>query len=96
MIYGYCRTAQDNEDDIRRQIEIIVEYCKANNYEVEFHVDYGTSSLTLDRPEMNKLLSKVRKGDTIIVSDIAKFTRNINDYELIINHGIKVIICELK
>ena len=96
MIYGYCRTAQDNEDDIRKQMDAIVRYCKKNNYEVEFYVDDGASGLTLDRPEMKKLLLKAKEGDAIIVSDIAKLTRNINDYEFILSRGIKVIICELE
>ena len=95
MIYGYCRTAQDDDCGIQKQMNAIVEYCKKNNYEVEFHIDNGASGLTLDRPEMKKLLSKAKEGDTIIVSDIAKLTRNINDYEFILSRGIKVIFCEL-
>lgn len=94
MIYGYCRTAQDDDCGIHIQMNAINKYCKANNYEVEFYIDNGASGLTLDRPEMKKLLSKAKDGDTIIVSDIAKLTRNINDYEFILSRGIKVIICE--
>lgn len=95
MIYGYCRTAQDDDYNIRKQMDAITEHCKENNYEVEFYIDNGASGLTLDRPEMKKLLSKVKEGDTIIVSDIAMLTRNINDYEFILSRGIKVVICEL-
>ena len=94
MIYGYCRTAQDDDCGIYKQMDAIVEYCKKNNYEVEFHIENGASGLTLNRPEMKKLLSKAKEGDTIIVSDIAKLTRNINDYAFILNCGIEVVICE--
>lgn len=91
MIYGYCRTAQDDDYNIRKQMNAIGEYCKENNYEVEFYIDNGSSGLTLDRPEMKKLLSKAKDGDTIIVSDIAKLTRNMVDYYYILGRGIKVV-----
>lgn len=95
MIYGYCRTALENEYSIHKQMEAIDKYCKANNYEVEFHIDDGISGFTLDRPEMNRLMSKAKVGDTIIVTDIAKLTRNIADYDYILSKGINVVFTSL-
>ena len=95
MIYRYCRTALENKHSIHKQIEAIDKYCKENNYEVEFYIDDGISGFTLDRPEMKKLLSKTQEGDTIVVTDIAKLTRNIADYDYIISRGIKVVFTSL-
>ncbi len=95
MIYGYCRTALENEYSICKQMEAIDKYCKANNCEVEFYIDDGVSGFTLDRPEMNRLMSKAKVGDTIIVTDIAKLTRNMADYDYILSRGINVIITSL-
>jgi DNA invertase Pin-like site-specific DNA recombinase len=95
MIYGYCRTALENEYSICKQMKAIDKYCKENNYEVEFHIDDGISGFTLDRPEMNKLLSKAQEGDIIVVTDIAKLTRNMADYDYILSRGIKVVFTSL-
>ena len=95
MIYGYCRTALENGHSIHKQMEAIDKYCKANNYEVEFYIDDGISGFTLDRPEMNRLMSKAKVGDTIIVTDIAKLTRNIADYDYILSKGINVVFTSL-
>jgi DNA invertase Pin-like site-specific DNA recombinase len=95
MIYGYCRTALENKHSIHKQMDAIDKYCRANNYEVEFYIDDGVSGFTLDRPEMNKLLSKAQEGDIIVVTDIAKLTRNMADYDYILNKGIKVVFTSL-
>ena len=76
-------------------MEAIDKYCKANNYDVEFYIDDGISGFTLDRPEMNRLMSKAKVGDTIIVTDIARLTRNMADYDYILSRGINVIITSL-
>ena len=95
MIYGYCRTALENKHSVHKQMEAIDRYCKANNYEVEFYIDDGISGFTLDRPEMKKLLSKAQEGDTIVVTDIEKLTRNMVDYHYILSMGINVIFTSL-
>lgn len=95
MIYRYCRTALENEYSICKQIKEIDKYCNENNYEVEFHIDDGVSGFTLDRPEMKKLLSKAKAGDTIVVTDVAKLARNMADYDYILSIGIKVVFTSL-
>ena len=37
------------------------------------------SGKNTDRPQLKKLLSYVRKGDTVIVSEISRFARNTKD-----------------
>lgn len=76
-IYGYCRTARAEGNDIGEQIELVSNYCKANGLDLAMCLcDDGVSANKVDRIEMNKLLDVIRSGDTIVTRDYSRFTRN--------------------
>lgn len=72
MRIGYIRCSSATQNTIRQEVlmkELGVE---------EVFID-KLSGKNTDRPQLKKLLSYVRKGDTVIVSEISRFARNTRD-----------------
>lgn len=77
MIYGYARVST-NKQIISRQVEnIIRSYSDAVIYSEKY------TGTTTDRPQWNKLLKIVEKGDTIVFDSVSRMSRNAED-------GIKI------
>ena len=77
-VYGYCRVAFANEEEMAQQCKIIQDYCKDNGLEVdEYFCDNGVSGLKLDRDALQKLLKVLREGDIVVVKDYARISRNL-------------------
>lgn len=72
MKLGYIRCSSEKQN-IARQ-EVLMQELGAD--EVFIDKMSGKSS---DRPQLKKMLSFARKGDTIIVSEISRFARNTKD-----------------
>lgn len=76
-VYGYCRTARTEGNDIGEQIELVSNYCKSKGISLEVcFCDDGVSAHKVDRIGMNKLFDVIRSGDTIVTRDYSRFTRN--------------------
>lgn len=76
----YCRVASKNRIEIKKQKEILKNYCNENNYEIyKIYIDNGYSGLDDNRPNYNKLLNDLKKNmfDTIIVRDMSRLGRSI-------------------
>ena len=72
MRFGYirCSTIEQNEE---RQTE------ELRKYGIDEMSIEKVSGKNLDRPILNGLLSKCRKGDTLIVCDLSRLARNTRD-----------------
>ncbi len=78
-ICAYCRTAQENFEDINLQIETLKKFAKKNGFEnVIIFADNGASGMNSDRKEFQKLLNLIKsdKVSTLIVKDISRLGRN--------------------
>lgn len=89
-IYGYARIST-NKQSIQRQINNITDFCKeALIYDEEF-----TGRKVEGRKEFNKLLNKVKEGDTIIFDSVSRMSRNaeegINIYMDLFDKGVNLI-----
>ena len=74
-VYGYCRTARSG--NMEEQIELVSNYCKGRGLDLSVcFCDDGVSAHKVDRVEMGKLLDMLENGDTIVVKDFSRFTRN--------------------
>ena len=88
MIYGYARVSslEAQEKALRES--------GAN----EIYVDAFTGTKT-DRPEFDKLMDKIQKGDTLIVTKLDRFARSMTQgSELVsdlVEKGIKVYILNI-
>lgn len=83
----YCRAASKNRIEIKKQKEILKNYCNENNYEIyKIYIDNGYSGLDDNRPNYNKLLNDLKKNmfDTIIVRDMSRLGRSIIKLEKVI------------
>ena len=72
MEIGYIRTSTTEQNEARQEVlmkELGVE---------QIFIDKMTGK-TLDRPELQKMLSFVREGDTVVVEAISRFARNTKD-----------------
>lgn len=93
MIYGYARCSTDEtKQDINRQTrELEKQNVSINNIYWEY--DSGTKS---DRIQLNRLLDTIKKGDTIISTEVSRITRSTKQLcdiiELAKNKQIKLIL----
>ena len=88
MIYGYCRvsTSRQNlkrqEDNIRALFPTVIIYS-----------DVYTGK-TNDRPQFQKLLKKVYKGDVIVFDEVSRMSRNaqegFEDYLMLLSKGVSL------
>lgn len=88
-VYGYARISTMKQS-ITRQIENIKrEFPEATIITEEYT---GTK---ISRPNFNKLLKNVKKGDTIIFDEVSRMSRNAEDgfklYEELYNKGVNLI-----
>lgn len=91
MIYGYCRGSTKNQS-LQRQINSLV------NYGVDERFIFLDKYIgkTLERSGLNKLLSVVKEGDTIVIKEIYRLGRNREETKDLIVFFIKKdieIIC---
>ena len=91
---GYIRIAkyQDNEKEIQRQENTIIDFCKQFNVDCKhIYIDNGFSGLDFNRPGIKEILNKKEKM-VLIMFSICRLTRS---YELmqdfIKNTNISVI-----
>lgn len=76
-VYGYCRVALKNEEEMAQQCKIIEDYCKDNSLNIDaYFCDNGVSGLKLDRRELNRMLGILQSGDVVVSKDIARLSRN--------------------
>ena len=97
MIYGYARVSTKGQakdgNSLEAQEKALKESGASENY-----VDAFTGTKT-DRPEFDKLMDKIQKGDTLIVTKLDRFARSMTQgSELVldlIEKGIKVYILNI-
>jgi site-specific DNA recombinase len=78
-LYGRVST---KEQDVDKQVQELIEYCKRNNYEYELYVDKGISGAKESRPEFNRLMEDVRlkKLDLVVVYKIDRLARSMQHF----------------
>lgn len=97
MVYGYCRVSTRGQAKDGNSLESQQNILKENGAEI-LYTDSFTGT-KMERPELDKLLSKLQDGDTLIVTKLDRFARSVSQAtELItslIDKGIKVNILNL-
>lgn len=97
MIYGYARVSTKGQAHDGNSLESQKEILKQNGA-TEIYEDSFTGTKT-DRPEFNKLLSKLEQGDTLIVTKLDRFARSMTQGSELVNElierGIKVNILNI-
>ncbi|WP_039233410.1 recombinase family protein [Clostridium novyi] len=87
MIFGYARVSTE-EQNLNRQLDQLKD---AGAEEIVQEKITGTKA---DRPQLNRLLDKLRKGDIILVADLTRLSRSTKDLfrlvELIESKGANI------
>ena len=96
-IYGYARVSTKLQAKDGNSLESQIELLKENGA-TEIYSDSYTGTKT-DRPEFNKLLSKLKTGDTLIVCKLDRFARSMQQGSELVNElidrGIRVNILNI-
>ena len=79
MIVGYCRKSRISEtDELTRQEQLVVEYCRNKGYKLEKLFSEVGSSVDPDRPEYKLMLQYLteHEGVTVLVTDYDRIGRD--------------------
>ena len=97
MIYGYARVSTKGQAKDGNSLEAQEKALRESGAN-EIYVDAFTGTKTA-RPEFDKLMNKIQKGDTLIVTKLDRFARSMSQgSELVsdlIERGIKVYILNI-
>ena len=72
MIIGYIRISTTDQNTARQ--EVLMKELGAEQVFID-----RMSGKNTDRPELKRMMSFVREGDTVIVESISRFARNTKD-----------------
>ena len=88
MKIGYIRVSTAEQNTIRQ--EILMKELGVD----EIYIDKMSGKNT-NRPQLNAMIDYVRRGDTVIVSEISRFARNTKDLleliETLSNKGVEFV-----
>ena len=97
MIYGYARVSTKGQAKDGNSLEVQEKALRESGAN-EIYVDAFTGTKS-DRPDFDKLIDKIQKGDTLIVTKLDRFARSMTQgSELVSNlieKGIKVYILNI-
>lgn len=93
MIYGYARCSTDEtKQNIDRQVRELIEL-GATKETIYLEFESGTK---IDRIELNKLFNIIKKGDTIVVTEVSRITRSTKQLceiiELVQKKNLKLVL----
>lgn len=97
MIYGYARVSTKGQDRYGNSIRDQTDKLKAAGCEVVYHDSFtGTK---MERPEFGKLLTTLKKGDTLIVTKLDRFARTAADgaktVQALVERGVEVNVLNM-
>lgn len=73
MVYGYCRcSTNESKQDVNRQKREL-KLMGVEDSSIFLEYESGTK---INRPELNKLLSIIKEGDTIVSTEVSRITRS--------------------
>lgn len=96
--YAYMRVST-TQQDISRQKQAINDFVSRKSIEIdEWFTDYYTGT-TFDRENYQKLMSRIKSGDYLIVKEVDRLGRNWDlikkEWTKLQDRGIKIIIIDL-
>ncbi|WP_044641999.1 recombinase family protein [Risungbinella massiliensis] len=83
-VYVRKSREEETEDTLKRQQAVLTELCERNNWNYDVYTEVG-SSQELDRPELQKMLSRVKlfHYDAVVSSDQDRLSRNVGHLDQI-------------
>jgi len=91
--YIYARVSTQ-EQNVGQQADYL-----ANKYKHDFSVEERFTGTTTDRPKFNKLIAKLKRGDTLIVKEVSRIGRKTTEVlkvtERLKTEGVHLVIDQL-
>ena len=76
-VYGYCRTALVEGNNMEVQCAVVENYCKSRGMKLEkCFCDAGVSAHNMNREGLDELFGVLEAGDVIVIKDISRLARN--------------------
>lgn len=76
-VYGYCRTALVEGNNMEVQRAVVENYCKNRGMKLErCFCDAGVSAHNMNREGLDKLFDVLKEGDVVVTKDISRLARN--------------------
>ena len=90
MIYAYIRVSTDKQSVENQRYEIET-FCRKKNFTVERWIEETISSrVSLQERKLGKLLKRIKRGDTLIVSELSRLGRSLMEIMGILNTLMRV------
>ena len=95
-VYGYCRTALVEGNNMEVQCAVVENYCKARGIKLErCFCDAGISAHNMHREGLDELLDVLEEGDVVVIKDISRLARDpkkcIMLAEKICSMGVEIV-----
>ena len=95
-VYGYCRTALTEGNNMEMQRAAVEDYCKSEGMLLnECFCDDSVSAHNMNREGLNKLFDVLKDGDVIVAKDASRFARDLRKHKQITDKiydtGAKII-----
>lgn len=76
-VYGYCRTALVEGNNMEVQCELVENYCKSRGMKLEkCFCDAGVSAHNMNREGLDELFNVLKEGDVVVTKDVSRLARN--------------------
>ena len=76
-VYGYCRTALVEGNNMEVQCAVVEDYCKSRGMKLErCFCDPGVSAHNMNRDGLDALLYILEYGDVVVTKDVSRLARN--------------------
>ena len=89
MVFGYCRISKPKQNIERQERNILSSFPNAKIYREVY------TGVVLNRQEWQKLIKRVRKGDTIVFDSVSRMSRNasegVEQYMELLSKGIELV-----
>ena len=76
-VYGYCRTALVEGNNMEVQCALVENHCKNRGMKLEkCFCDAGVSAHNMNREGLDELFDVLEAGDVVVIKDISRLARN--------------------
>ena len=90
-VYGYCRTALVEGNNMEVQCAVVENYCKSRGMKLEkCFCDPGVSAHNMNREGLDELFDVLEKGDVVVIKDISRIARDMIKLEMVIDKIHKI------
>ena len=99
MIYKYLRVSTDKQDE-KQQENTIDNYLQNNGLKADAKlIEHKSGKISYKKRELYSYIQSMKEGDTLIVSELSRFSRSISDFNILINElkvkKLIIIICNI-